>query len=171
MNTLYPSAYLEYLYHFHTDRDYFECHELLEEHWKQDGKKHVWALLIQIAVALYHHRRGNASGAKRMMQKANGLLAQEKDAVRRLGLDEEELARLLKQYIKQIDEGKPYESISLPINDETLLQTCLSLCKQKGGVWGQKSDMANEFLLHKHMLRDRSDVIAARAAKKKRLPS
>ncbi|ANB60079.1 DUF309 domain-containing protein [Anoxybacteroides amylolyticum] len=168
---MYPTAYIKYLFHFHTDRDYFECHELLEEHWKQDEKKHVWALLIQIAVALYHHRRGNVSGAKRMMQKASTLLEQRKDAIRKLGLDEEELAVLLKQYVKQIDEGKPYESIMLPIKDETLLQTCLALCKQKGVVWGQKSDMTNEFLLHKHTLRDRSDVIAARAAKKKRLPS
>lgn len=168
---MYPSAYLEYLYHFHADRDYFECHELLEEHWKHDGKKQVWVMLIQIAVALYHHRRGNTSGAKRMMQKAKMLLEQETAAVRQLGLDDKALATLLQQYIKQIDEGKPYESIALPINDETLLQTCLALCKQKGSVWGQKSDMTNEFLLHKHMLRDRSDVIAARAAKKKRLPS
>ncbi|MCL6586103.1 MAG: DUF309 domain-containing protein [Anoxybacillus sp.] len=168
---MYPSAYLEYLYHFHTDRDYFECHELLEEHWKQDDKKQVWVLLIQLAVALYHHRRGNTSGAKRMMQKASTLLEQEEEAVRQLGLDEKELARLLQQYIKQIDEGKPYESIMLPITDETLLEKCRSLCQQKGGVWGQKSDMTNDFLLHKHMLRDRSGVIAARAIKKKRLPS
>lgn len=171
MKTLYPTAYIKYLFHFHTDRDYFECHELLEEHWKQDGKKQVWAALIQIAVALYHHRRGNNPGAKRMMQKAISSLEQEKDAILRLGLDDVQLKSLLKHYVKRIEEGKPYKSICLPITDEALLQTCLALCAKKGVIWGQKSDVTNEFLLHKHALRDRSDVIAARAAKKKRLPS
>lgn len=32
---MYPEAYIEYLAEFHGSRDYFECHELLEEHWKK----------------------------------------------------------------------------------------------------------------------------------------
>ncbi len=38
---MYPNAYLDYLVYFHGHRDYFECHEVLEEYWKKDqaGKK------------------------------------------------------------------------------------------------------------------------------------
>ncbi|MBB5323484.1 hypothetical protein HNQ34_000561 [Anoxybacillus tepidamans] len=165
---MYPNAYIEYLLHFHTDRDYFECHEILEEHWKNDEKKQVWVALIQIAVALYHHRRGNVLGAKRMMQKAIALVEQEKEAIEQLGLDYAELLPLLKRYIEQIDKGERYESICLPIADETLMQTCQTICKQRRLVWGNKSDLDNEFLLHKHALRDRSDVLAARKEKKKK---
>lgn len=52
---LYPKAYIDYLVYFHGLRDYFECHEVLEEHWKKDDKaerKKYWVGLIQIAVAL-----------------------------------------------------------------------------------------------------------------------
>jgi predicted metal-dependent hydrolase len=169
---LYPSAYIEYLLHFHANRDYFECHEILEEHWKSDHKKPVWAGLIQIAVALYHHRRGNMKGAKRMMEKAIRLLETERLSLHQLGLDDAKLLPLLRGYLARIEQGRPYESIHLPIADEALLQTCLKLCGEKGLVWGSESDLRNEFLLHKHARRDRSDVIAAReqSKQKKRLP-
>ncbi|WP_027407651.1 DUF309 domain-containing protein [Anoxybacteroides tepidamans] len=170
---MYPSAYIDYLLHFHTDRDYFECHELLEEYWKKDEKRRVWVGLIQIAVALYHHRRGNRNGAKRMMQKAAWLLAQERASLQQLGLDDSKLLELLKKYMERIEQGKPYRSIELPISDKALLQTCLELCEKKGLFWGKESDLHNEFLLHKHARRDRSDVIAAReqSKQKKRLPN
>ena len=32
---VYPEAYIEYLMYFHGNRDYFECHEVLEEYWKE----------------------------------------------------------------------------------------------------------------------------------------
>ncbi len=57
---MYAKAYIEYLAHFHGTRDYFECHEVLEEHWKAVDPKNrssVWVLLIQIAVSMYHARQ------------------------------------------------------------------------------------------------------------------
>ncbi|PAD68333.1 hypothetical protein CHH83_14265, partial [Bacillus sp. 7586-K] len=33
---MYDQEYIDFLVHFHCDRDYFECHEILEEHWKKD---------------------------------------------------------------------------------------------------------------------------------------
>ncbi|MBA2873301.1 hypothetical protein HNR31_000053 [Anoxybacillus caldiproteolyticus] len=164
---MYPNSYIDYLLHFHTDRDYFECHEILEEHWKQDGRKQVWVVLIQIAVALYHHRRGNDRGARRMMQKALSLLEGEKAAIERLGLDYSQLKQQLQHYIERLDKGEPYRSIELPIFDVQLLKTCQMICRERGLVWGKESDLHNEFLLHKHKLRDRSDVIEAREQKKK----
>ncbi|MEH7501602.1 DUF309 domain-containing protein, partial [Neobacillus drentensis] len=29
---MYPTEYIQFLAHFHGDRDYFECHELLEDY-------------------------------------------------------------------------------------------------------------------------------------------
>ncbi|QSB50200.1 DUF309 domain-containing protein [Parageobacillus toebii] len=164
---MYPDAYIRYLIHFHTDRDYFECHEILEEHWKKDGYKKVWVVLIQIAVALYHHRRGNSQGALRMMRKALSLLQKEQKAVRELGLDEQRLAKQLEHYIERIAQNKAYKSIELPVCDETLRKMCQAICDERGISWGKASDMSDVFLIHKHKLRDRSDVIAAREEKKK----
>jgi uncharacterized protein len=164
---MYPDAYIRYLIHFHTDRDYFECHEILEEHWKKDGYKKVWVVLIQIAVALYHHRRGNGQGALRMMRKALSLLQKEQKAVRELGLDEQRLAKQLERYIERIAQNEAYKSIELPVCDETLQKMCQAICDERGLSWGKASDMSDVFLIHKHKLRDRSDVIAAREEKKK----
>ncbi|GMO00448.1 DUF309 domain-containing protein [Parageobacillus thermoglucosidasius] len=170
---MYPDAYIRYLIHFHTDRDYFECHEILEEHWKKDGYKKVWVVLIQIAVALYHHRRGNQRGALRMMRKALTLLSKEQKAIRELGLDEQRLSKQLECYIERMEQNEAYESIELPIRDETLRKTCQAICEERGLTWGKASDMNDVFLIHKHKLRDRSDVIAARERKKtsKELPT
>lgn len=162
-----PEAYIRYLIHFHTDRDYFECHEILEEHWKKDGHKKVWVVLIQIAVALYHHRRGNNRGALRMMQKALSLLQKEKEAVGELGLDAEQLFRQLERYMERVAQKKAYESIELPICDETLRKICQTRCEKQGLTWGQASDLNNAYLMHKHKLRDRTEVIAARERKRK----
>lgn len=99
---LYPQAYIEYLLHFHATRDYFECHEVLEEHWKQT-KEHIWIGLIQLAVGMYHYRRGNIAGAKRMVTKAIRACQKEKQAYEALGIHVEQLVSLLHTYVKRID--------------------------------------------------------------------
>ncbi|KAF0994673.1 DUF309 domain-containing protein [Geobacillus sp. TFV-3] len=164
---MYPKAYIEYLVHFHSDRDYFECHEILEEHWKQDGRNNGWLVLIQMAVAFYHYRRGNVSGALRLIRRARALLDEAQEMIRRLGLDDEELARLLDDTARRIARGEPYESVELPIRDRSLYEQCQAACARRQLVWGQASDLANLDLVDKHRRRDRSDIIAAREQKKR----
>lgn len=51
----YPQAYIEYLEYYHGARDYFECHEVLEEYWKENPSSPLsaaWVGLIQLAVAM-----------------------------------------------------------------------------------------------------------------------
>jgi predicted metal-dependent hydrolase len=46
---------------------------VLEEYWKSvpdSPLRQAWYGLIQIAVALYHHRRGNIAGARKMLESA-----------------------------------------------------------------------------------------------------
>ncbi|WP_205628902.1 DUF309 domain-containing protein, partial [Acinetobacter baumannii] len=55
MICLYPEALIDYLVYFHADRDFFECHEVLEDYWKSLPKEErslFWVGLIQIAVGL-----------------------------------------------------------------------------------------------------------------------
>lgn len=162
---MYPNAYIEYLVHFHGNRDYFECHEVLEEHWKEDQpkeRKAYWVGLIQIAVGLYHHRRNNWNGAQRMMTNALSILDKEKEALSVLGLDPEKTTMLLRKKVKEIQNKVPYQSIDLPISDKNLLKECIEYCKKHQTPWGSVSDMNDEFLLHKHTRRDRSEVITER---------
>lgn len=59
----YDMLYVEFLYYFNVERDYFECHEVMEELWMEEGRNPLHQGLLQIAVALYHHRNGNVGGA------------------------------------------------------------------------------------------------------------
>ncbi|MGM0874053.1 MAG: DUF309 domain-containing protein [Bacillota bacterium] len=162
---MYDRAYIEYLIYFHCERDYFECHEVLEEHWKNDPpkeRKTYWVGLIQIAVGLYHHRRGNFAGALRMISNAIQLLESDQQAVQKLGLQSNELINQLRKRKNEIVDGHGYYSFNLPINDKKLLKICHNLCADSQQIWGQASDLSNEYLIHKHTKRNRTDVIDER---------
>lgn len=163
--TKYEDEYIKYLIYFHTDRDYFECHEVLEEYWKANPLselKKAWSGLIQVAVSTYHHRRNNLIGAQKMLDQA--LLNLTRDDLIKLGVDAEKFVALLqerKQLIEQQPEH-PYRDLNIPLNDQDLLKLCIELGSEHGKQWGSPSDMSDELLIHKHSLRDRSKVIQAR---------
>ncbi|MBY4604416.1 MULTISPECIES: DUF309 domain-containing protein [Bacillus] len=162
---MYPKAYIDYLVEFHATRDYFECHEILEEYWKKDPpnkRKVYWVGFIQLAVALYHYRRQNTAGAKRLMTNSIRILQAERQAVEDLGLDHIRLLQLMQSVYEQIETGSSYQSIMLPIKDEKLEEACRIECKKKGYTWGQPSTLTDSFLIDKHRLRDRTDVILER---------
>lgn len=162
----YAEDYLSFLVHFHGTRDYFECHEILEEYWKETAPKERdshWVGLIQIAVALYHDRRGNKKGAARTLSKALANLHLKKAELLKLGLDPERLFKLLEDTHERMLSQKPYKSINLPISDQRLIEKCQSMCSQEGFIWGADSDMTNASIVDKHLMRDRSDVISERA--------
>jgi len=161
----YPLSYIQYLAHFHGDRDYFECHEILEEYWKATdtgNKKSIWVAFIQLAVSNYHYRRNNFSGAKRTLRKAYEIFADNKNHVKRLGIDDEALIKSLAVRESQLQGNLPYTSFNLPLADCRLFQLSLAECKEKGFEWGAISNPNNLDLIHKHSLRDRTDIILGR---------
>lgn len=52
-------------------REFFECHEVLEEVWFAESgpAKRFYQGIIQIAVAFYHYENGNYTGALKLMQR------------------------------------------------------------------------------------------------------
>lgn len=161
----YPQEYIDYLIYFHTERDLFECHEVLEEYWKKMPECRFgtsWVGLIQVAVGLYHQRRGNLKGAAKMLASASNQLSE--TALNELGLDGENFLQSIQARSNQIQENPtlPYEDFNLPIKDLNLLRICLQTAEQKKLQWLKPSDLSNLQLLHKHTLRDRSEVIQER---------
>lgn len=162
---MYPKAYIDFLAYFHGSRDYFECHEVLEEFWKQqenEGRDSIWVGLIQVSVALYHQRIGNFSGAYRTLKKGVHILESKKDWLDKLGLDSDRFIQLLQRRLAEIDNEQPYYSLNIPIADKALLETCQDRCKEMGSDWNSPSDLSNENLIFKHSLRDRTEVIQER---------
>ena len=151
-------------------RDYFECHEILEEYWKRKdpgNKESIWVGFIQLAVANYHHRRTNFIGAKRTLEKAISIFKSQPEAVTQAGLKYTLLLKELNDRLSEIEKRAPYVSMLLPIQDSILLDESKHLCRQKEVDWGRHSDLTNDALVHRHKLRDRTSVIAEREYAKK----
>lgn len=162
---MYPPAYIQFLVHFHGDRDYFECHEILEEHWKKspnEDKQSIWVGFILLAVSNYHFRRQNTKGAGRTLQKAISIFRTHEKKQFQLGLDMPKLLLFLEKRLKDIRTNKPYHSFNLPIIDKKLLKLCLSEAAVKGLEWGQDSNLYQLDIIDRHKLRDRSAVINER---------
>ncbi|MBO0958098.1 DUF309 domain-containing protein [Neobacillus sp. MM2021_6] len=162
---MYPKEYIQFLTHFHGDRDYFECHEVLEEYWKgidSRNKSSVWVGLILMAVSTYHHRRSNFNGAKKTLEKAIRILDTQAGELVKIGLSPSLLHQLLIERLSLIEKATPYYSYNLPICDSNLLKICGSYCEHEGFQWGKDSDITNSGLIHRHKLRNRANVIAER---------
>ncbi|MBN6189210.1 DUF309 domain-containing protein [Aneurinibacillus sp. BA2021] len=169
---MYPEALIDYLVYFHADRDFFECHEVLEDYWKSLPKEErslFWVGLIQIAVGLYHQRRNNFAGAEKMFTGALQRLTVEE--LEKHGFIGQELIDRLIVRKKECVEHQLYTDMDLPLRSSSLLKACLQRCRERKVQWLSPSDLENEFLLHKHALRDRSDVIAEREAEIRRRAS
>nr|WP_027414688.1 DUF309 domain-containing protein [Aneurinibacillus terranovensis] len=159
---MYPQQYIDYLVYFHADRDYFECHEILEEYWKSfpiETRSAVWVGLIQIAVGLYHQRRGNLTGAEKMFAGALAILRDKQ--LSNLGVDREALLHDLQHRLQTLH-TTPYADLNLPLTAPELVQSCKTHAKKRAVTWLAPSDFTNSFLMHKHTLRDRSHVIRTR---------
>lgn len=120
-----------------------------------------------MAVSLYHQRRGNYRGATKLMKKAIGILQEEEEALVGLSLDYNELLDLLSERLSELEKEQPYRSINLPITSDKLVTICKKKCERLGVAWGTPSNLQNEYIVHKHILRDRSAVRSERIKQKK----
>lgn len=156
-------ALIDYLVEFHASRDFFECHEIMEEYWKSKENEdyaQFWLALIQLAVGQYHDRRTNVKGAKRMYESA---LAKFQDDIGRVQfIDVQALCEQLKNRLHNMD--KPFYDFNIKIVDNQLEKACLQLAKSRQLVWGISSENISEEIVHRHITRDRTNVIAERQA-------
>jgi uncharacterized protein len=67
---MYPRQYVQFLYSFNKLADYYECHDLLEDLWLEEGRDPFYQGLLQVAVSCYHTQNANLSGARKLMQAA-----------------------------------------------------------------------------------------------------
>ncbi|WP_276352698.1 DUF309 domain-containing protein [Cohnella caldifontis] len=113
--------YVRFAAHFNGDRDYFECHELMEELWLEEGRHPLLQGLLQAAVGLYHWNNGNRGGAVKLMEQA--LRKLEGYAGQVLGLDLDALRRDLirsLERLKEFPDSAPFEPFLLNVTDAEL---------------------------------------------------
>lgn len=118
----YDPLYLAYLVYFNRDRDYFECHEVLEELWLAKERDPLYKALLQVAVGLYHSRNYNIRGGTIMLKGA--YLKLEEYPADTLGINLTKLVQEVKAYVQCLEshEQNPftYYDLTIEIIDHSL---------------------------------------------------
>lgn len=164
MHPLHHPLFIQYIIHFNSNEDYFECHEVGEEYWKDvapKDKMHPLAGWIQMAVGMYHWRRSNYPGALRSFIRAKDKLS---DAgIWTEGFDVIELGKQLTGSIEAVTARRDFKPYRLPVVSEELANAVSNYMADHPA-----EILDAHFLMHKHRLRDRTSIINLREQKKRR---
>lgn len=111
----YEELYVAFIYYFNIERDYFECHEVMEALWLEEGRNPIFQGLLQIAVGLYHHRNGNVSGSIKLFSQGIAKLEAQPDILH--GIRLQKLVEDARVYVEKLHrlEEKPFEFYDLDI--------------------------------------------------------
>ncbi|MFF3022994.1 DUF309 domain-containing protein [Gottfriedia sp. NPDC057948] len=148
--------YIKYLCHFHFDQDFFECHEILEEQWKLELNhqyKKVWLGLIRLSVVLYHYRRRNFTGAKKLFRHVI-TFSNDSNLLEMAGINPLRFQQIISDFQLNLQNETEFHPFALPINDQELIERYQN---QKENYSSFTADLIN-----KHSTRDRTDVISER---------
>ncbi|MFC5653418.1 DUF309 domain-containing protein [Paenibacillus solisilvae] len=96
----YDERFVHFVVLFNVDRDYFECHEVMEELWLEEGRNPLYQGLLQAAVGLHHWRNDNYSGAVKLFDQAENKLVQYPDNM--MGLDLAQLRADIKRSVEPL---------------------------------------------------------------------
>ncbi len=121
-------------------RQYFECHESLEEIWQEEqgDVRDLYKGLIQVAAAFVHITRENCTGARRLLTTGIGYLAPYRTEPT-LGFDVDEICIAAEGCLRQVEELCPgglerfnYGHIPVYICEESLIPGSA----RKWDAWG-----------------------------------
>ncbi|MGG0812587.1 DUF309 domain-containing protein [Paenibacillus alvei] len=118
----YDKLYVQFIKLFNEERDYYQCHDVMEELWLEEGRKPLLQGLLQVAVGLHHFQNGNRSGAVKLLVAALQKLHAYPNLVlgidlHQLRTDAEEVLDALQQHE---DNLPPFRDITIRIVDQEL---------------------------------------------------
>ena len=95
-------------------REFFTCHELLEEIWLEEPEeeKLFYQGLIQVAAAFHHHQRGNLTGMESLLR--TGVEKLRRYPPTCYGVDLAALLAALEPWLDQVTRRQPLENLPLP---------------------------------------------------------
>jgi len=129
----YDPRYVQFLHLFNNKRDYFECHEVLEDLWMDDARDPFWQGLLQVAVAHFHGRNGNVGGAVKLMEAGLEKLSRQPD--RDAGIDLDRLrkdgGRWLARLKREAGNDPPFEPMVIAVTDPELSEAVFRVRKQE----------------------------------------
>lgn len=149
-------------------QDYFECHEIMEEAWKEKdnfSKTDAEVFIVLIVTGEYHYRRDNIIGATTSYKRALKLYKAEGYDLSEFGFNDNFIDKLQKRY--QDIAKKSFVPMHYPVQDwvwEALYQAHDSEFDSFSQFMTTMlaNFETNVQITHKHSMRDRSDVIQKR---------
>jgi len=124
MQSSYDPLYVAFLAYFNRERDYFECHEVMEQLWLEEARDPLYQGLLQVAVGLYHHRNGNIDGGVKLLTAAIHKL--EGRAPVTLGIDMGKLLQDAKAHLARLerhaDTPFPFRDLDIVVVDPALAE-------------------------------------------------
>lgn len=163
MHPQHHTLFIDYCAYFNGNQDFFECHEVLEEYWKEiapGDKMHPLVGYVQLATGFYHWRRGNNIGAVRILEKALHNFKKNEGHIFFQEIDYHQLLTQVTTTLSAIKAGKSFQAFQLPLSANLLELTITRIQLLPSS--------SSTYLLHKHMLRDRSHILAERQESKQR---
>ena len=167
MKPLHNPLFIKFIVYFNENQDFFECHEVLEEYWKSIPnvtKDHPLTGYILLSTGMYHWRRGNTIGALRTLKKAIERMTKLVEAYPEFsdGINFDELCGNVNQSIKHIEAGQAFLPFQIEITSSIILSLTLEIAPSM-----KLLPFGSDSIIHKHIMRDRSDIIRERNEKKK----
>ncbi len=162
MHPLLHPLFIDYCAYFNGNEDYFDCHEVLEEYWKEiapSEKLHPLVGYVQLATGMYHWRRENFNGAARILQKAIRNFEANQGSLFFEYIDFDQLLSDMSTQHVRIKARETFSRIKIPLTNAVLQRAV----QEKIAV---TAPLDPQFILNKHMLRDRSEIIAERELSK-----
>lgn len=149
-------------------QDYFECHEIMEEAWKDKEiftKEDPEVFFVLIVTGEYHYRRDNVIGAATSYKRALKLYEKHQYDVMAFGFGEEFIEMLQNRYKHLAD--TPFKPMQYPV-DSWVYESLYEMYQDDFDSYSAftleilERFEKDESVIHRHRLRDREDVIEAR---------
>lgn len=149
-------------------QDYFECHEIIEEAWKDNElftKEDAEVFIVLIVTGEYHYRRGNITGASTSYKRALKLYDKHRYDLTAFGFTEDLIGVLETRFTHLAD--TPFAPLHFPVQNwvyEGLYEMHRADYESYSAF---TFDIKERFekdpnITDKHRLRDREEVIEAR---------
>ncbi|WP_274650103.1 DUF309 domain-containing protein [Paenibacillus humicola] len=123
----YDERFVHFIVLFNVDEDYFECHEVMEELWLEEGRSLLYQGLLQAAVGLHHWRNDNYTGAVKLFTQSENKLVRYPDvtmglSIRQLRDDVERSLKPLRHWVEQspAEAPPPFRPFKLAVTDDRL---------------------------------------------------
>ena len=82
--------------------------------------------------------------------------------LQRLGINQVQLLSLLNERLQSIHKKERFLPLFLPLSDPSLEKQCIELCQKQNLSWKDLNAIPGEYIINKHTMRDRTEVITER---------